>query len=538
MLGSRLAAMSGQGVRRLVLSGSLLAVCCSLPDYAFIQADEATCDDQTQNGSETDTDCGGSCGPCDNGRFCRIDADCSIGSCVERTCQASHCVDHELGGGETDVDCGGTECRRCGVHQRCELDADCTSNSCMGGECVATGCDDGVVGSDETDLDCGGGTCPACGVGSRCELGGDCKLGVCLEGICSTVECGNAMLDAGEEGTDCGGNCPKACDAANDCSNDATTEVETDVDCGGGTCPRCENGRRCLVDADCTSDRCLDEICSEPCPADGCGQGGTSAGGAGAGGVMGGTGGAGSGGAGSGGDGMAGGGSPANGGTAQGGGGGVGGETAGAAGSGGVSSAGAGMGGAGGAPAAGTGGMEVAPEPTCAGCARLEVPLAAAGDKANYVINLASTQNFGSAVVRYRIYRQAGSGGQIKGYVQHGGSPDFAQFFQSPYVELAALDGWQTLSWDVGAQAGDYDKSIVARVGIQIIGTGGTSFTNPTVVYVDWIEVTGSASGLFRFEAESSVATTPTTLASSGILFCNSGDSPAAGSALGWYFQE
>jgi hypothetical protein len=195
------------------------------------------------------------------------------------------------------------------------------------------------------------------------------------------------------------------------------------------------------------------------------------------------------------------------------------------------------MAGSSGSPSGGTAGMEIAPEPTCAGCARFEVPLTAAADKANYVLNLPSTLNFGSAVIRYRIYRQAGSGGQVKGYVQHGGSPDYAQLFQSPPVELASLDGWQTLTWDVGAQAATYDKAIVARVGIQITGAGGTSFTNPTVVYLDWLEVTGSASGLFRFEAEASVATTPTTSGPTGVLFCNSGDSPVTGSAVSWYLE-
>jgi hypothetical protein len=179
--------------------------------------------------------------------------------------------------------------------------------------------------------------------------------------------------------------------------------------------------------------------------------------------------------------------------------------------------------------------MEVVAEPTCSGCARLEVPLAAAADKANFVINLPNAQDFGATVIRYRVYRQAGSGGEIKGYVQHGGSPDFAQLFQSPPMELASLDGWQTLAWDVGAQSGSYDKTIVARIGIQIIGAGSTSFTNPTVVYVDWIEATGSANHLFRFEAEGTLSSTPTTSAPSGVLFCNSGDSPTPDSRVTWF---
>lgn len=525
-------AMRGSGVR-LVGLGTLLGVCCSLPDYAFVARVEPSCEDLIPNGSETDLDCGGDCAPCENGSICRSDSDCAVGSCIERTCRAVHCVDQQLGDGETDVDCGGSECPRCGVHQRCGVASDCTSNSCMNGECVATGCDDDVVDGDETDLNCGGGTCPACSVGGRCELGGDCDLGVCLEGVCSTEACGNGLRDPAEDGVDCGGSCPRPCDAADKCSNGDVTEAETDVDCGGGICARCADDLRCLLDADCTSGRCLDLVCTPACPDGGCGEGGgDGAGGAGTGGTGGVTGGAGSGGAGT-----SGGGASATAGMSQGGaglGGMAGGGTGGMAG---TAQAGAGAGGTSGTESGGSGGgsSEIAPEPTCPSCARLEVPLVAASDKANFVISLGSAQDFSSSVIRYLVYRQAGSGGQIKGYVQHSGSPDFAQLFQSPGIELATLDGWQTLTWDVGAQTGNYDKTIVARVGLQIVAAGSTSFTNPTVLYLDRVEVSGSATGVWRFEAPDSISTTSMTSAPAGILFCNSGDSPVAGSRVSWY---
>jgi len=526
--------MRGSGVRRLVCAGTLLGVCCSLPEYAFVPRVEPRCDDALPNGSETDVDCGGSCAACENGRTCRIDSDCALGSCVERTCRAAHCVDQRRGETETDVDCGGGECPRCGVHQRCAIDSDCTSNSCMNGECVATGCDDDVVDGDETDLNCGGGTCPPCRVGGRCELGGDCDSGVCLEGVCSTEACGDGIRDPTEEGVDCGGSCPRPCDAADNCSNGEVTEAETDIDCGGGTCARCADDLRCLLDADCASGLCLDRICSTPCTNEGCGEGGGGgAGGAGMAGTS-----SGMGGAGAGGGGTTGGGASATGGVAQGGAGAGGMTSGGTAGMAGTAQAGAGIGGTSGSETGGnggSGGSEIAPEPTCPSCARLEVPLAAATDKANFVISLPGAQDFSSSVIRYLVYRQAGSGGQIRGYVQHSGSPDFAQLFQSPGVELATLDGWQTLSWDVGAQTGSYDKTIVARVGLQISGAGSTSFTNPTVIYLDRIEVSGSATGVWRFETPESVATNPMTSAAANILFCNSGDSPVAGAAVSWY---
>ncbi len=46
------------------------------------------CYDLTQSGSETDVDCGGSCGPCGDDKSCVTDADCQSGDCDAGTCQA------------------------------------------------------------------------------------------------------------------------------------------------------------------------------------------------------------------------------------------------------------------------------------------------------------------------------------------------------------------------------------------------------------------------------------------------------------------
>lgn len=51
-----------------------------------------SCDDGMQNGNETGVDCGGSCGPCEDGESCRTDADC-LSSCVNGICAAPSCVD-------------------------------------------------------------------------------------------------------------------------------------------------------------------------------------------------------------------------------------------------------------------------------------------------------------------------------------------------------------------------------------------------------------------------------------------------------------
>jgi hypothetical protein len=41
----------------------------------------ATCSDAILNGNESDTDCGGSCAACSNGRRCFVNADCQSGVC-------------------------------------------------------------------------------------------------------------------------------------------------------------------------------------------------------------------------------------------------------------------------------------------------------------------------------------------------------------------------------------------------------------------------------------------------------------------------
>jgi hypothetical protein len=47
-----------------------------------------SCSDGIKNGSETATDCGGSCAAdCANGQTCSVSADCSSNSCVAGTCQ-------------------------------------------------------------------------------------------------------------------------------------------------------------------------------------------------------------------------------------------------------------------------------------------------------------------------------------------------------------------------------------------------------------------------------------------------------------------
>ena len=48
------------------------------------------------------------------------------------------------------------------------------------------------------------------------------------------------------------------------CSSGTANVDETDVDCGGGTCPPCANGLACIVNPDCSSASCTDNVCVAP----------------------------------------------------------------------------------------------------------------------------------------------------------------------------------------------------------------------------------------------------------------------------------
>lgn len=189
---------------------------------------------------------------------------------------------------------------------------------------------------------------------------------------------------------------------------------------------------------------------------------------------------------------------------------------AGAGGSGG-GKAGAGGGGTGGssgtggsAGAGGAGGTSSGE--VCSGCARLSVSLQGALDKAHFMITMPANTNFEDAVVALRVFRRAGSGGQLHVYVQHGGGPFGFASLDLGSRDIADLSGWEDISFDLGPITG-YDKTIVRRLGIEVIGTGSTAWTNPTVIYVDSVSIANTVlnPSVFAFDTADTVSTTPST---------------------------
>jgi hypothetical protein len=91
--------------------------------------------------------------------------------------------------------------------------------------------------------------------------------------------------------------------------------------------------------------------------------------------------------------------------------------------------------------------------------------------------------------------------------------------------------GMQNLTANVATASGTIDKTMIARIGIQVGGGNSSSWSTPnTVVYVNSITVSGAAIGPYNFDAASSISQT---IMGTNVMFL-SNDSPAPGSAVSW----
>jgi hypothetical protein len=218
---------------------------------------------------------------------CQRAVDCPTGACRDGRCQTVEPPNGTQNDDETDVDCGGSKAPACGDGKKCVVATDCTSAVCTGGVCQAPSPSDGVKNGDETDLDCGGASAPKCAPGKGCGLPADCATGSCgVTKVCLDATAADGVKNGTETDVDCGGGAPtnaarcetgKACNDDGDCSNvrcNAGTKVcnpptagdglkngsETDVDCGGGA-PT--NALGCALDGACaTHDDCASKACA------------------------------------------------------------------------------------------------------------------------------------------------------------------------------------------------------------------------------------------------------------------------------------
>lgn len=181
----------------------------------------------------------------------------------------------------------------------------------------------------------------------------------------------------------------------------------------------------------------------------------------------------------------------------------------------------------------GTGNVEEAD-----GCARLSVPLNGASDKAHFTISLGNATDLGDpgTTISLRIYVEAGTGGVIFAYAQ---DADYNFLGPASRPSLEDQSGWVTLRWNVASEptvAPALDKSNVRRIGIEINAEPSTSWSNPTVVFVDSISVDSELSFDFDTSGTVSTSTNQTSDPSSQVLWINadSSDTTASGTALSW----
>ena len=143
---------------------------------------EMSCGDGIRDLDESDIDCGGpNCAKCALRARCFDHNDCTSGFCdpKDNRCRALECGDGTQNGRETDVDCGGDDCVACELGSSCEGNEDCASITCVDATCVAHSCTNGVQDGEETGMDCGGPFCVPCGNGHGCEADEDCASSYC-----------------------------------------------------------------------------------------------------------------------------------------------------------------------------------------------------------------------------------------------------------------------------------------------------------------------------------------------------------------------
>lgn len=259
----------------------------------------AGCGNGVRDEGESDKDCGGSCDPCDDGRHCEQDPHCLSNVCEDGFCQAPSCDDDTQNGEESDQDCGGDDCGDCSDGDKCREDEDCKSGFCgEGGVCADPSCGDDSINGSETDLNCGGG-CPDCVAGKKCKDADDCDSQRCERNdddvlVCLASACDDDILNGGESDEDCGGDCDpcddgKTCVEGTDCASlvceaqdnvltciapscedERENGAETGKDCGGDTeCLRCPVDEGCVEHADCASNSCKDDVCQKASCSDG-----------------------------------------------------------------------------------------------------------------------------------------------------------------------------------------------------------------------------------------------------------------------------
>ena len=217
--------------------GSLGKTCGVHPDGCGGTLD---CNDDLRNGAETDVDCGGgACGPCAQGKGCKVAADCDALSCVDGVC--------------CNTACGGA----------------CVACNLVGAMGVCTGLG---VGAFDPPICAGAQACNGAGLcllgqGQPCDGGPACASTFCRDGICCDQACTGTC-----QGCNLPGHPAGACSYVDKYKVDPDTCDDAGITCNGaGACKR-SNGQGCTTSGQCASGACVDgrccnSACTGPCRA-------------------------------------------------------------------------------------------------------------------------------------------------------------------------------------------------------------------------------------------------------------------------------
>jgi len=240
-------------------------------------AEPPSCTDGEKSPAETDVDCGGpSCPACPIGKGCADHGDCLSFACIFGVCEHPTCNDEVQNGSETDLDCGGS-CDACADGKSCGAGGDCQGGVCEGGKCGS--CQDGKLNGAESDVDCGGPVCPSCSVGKACQSDNDCLTAACGGGQCCNPNACGACDSAPTE----------VCNGKDDDCDGQTDESLTPQNCSkqSGVCKgskaKCSGGKWICTAADyiawspdytASADLCdgLDNDCDGTADESGCGD--------------------------------------------------------------------------------------------------------------------------------------------------------------------------------------------------------------------------------------------------------------------------
>jgi len=188
-----------------------------------------SCSDKKKNNGESDTDCGGSCPPCTDGKACADSQDCESKVCDGGICQAPSCTDQVQNGTEIGVDCG-DPCPKACNGTPCTSADTCTSGHCVDGACCESICDELCM------------TCNNPGFSGQCT----------------------AIPRYTDEQYTCEGG--KTCNGAGKCLFKSGKQCSTSDQCASDLCQQnvCKGspGDPCTSGYECTTNKCIDDKCA------------------------------------------------------------------------------------------------------------------------------------------------------------------------------------------------------------------------------------------------------------------------------------